>query len=679
MTQDSPDKSRSKPVKMAQAALNRAGSSTTGLLRDIGDVTKSTLALPGGVIPLAKLLSAEDDITQEQLSSALDRFFRVLYRHPLTSGTARATDFLRKRKMLPNEQSTEDLIRFVVDQAVQRSPVQVPDYVINEFWSFFDELFSAPELKGMGEVTLDMLRVVLRTYEPQLVEIINLINAGRRFNAWQLNQLMQRASIVRRDTEIMRRQVKALRYIKPFFETDPKDFSAQAKIVAQMVREFGPFFIKMAQAAAANSDFLPEEIAKELAVFHEDVPPMSGAEVRQAFQESFGRSPEQMYMDFDADAPMRSGSIGSVYIAKKPFTVDGEEVLRQVVVKVGRQNLDREFIIGKMVLGLAIMSSQYWAPHSKLTPFLRALQEQVDEFVHGFHQELDFNLEARNQLKFYERSMESATWRVPALYTATHRILEMEYLEDATSLIRAIEKLSPEKRRRFQKRLAERFLYTLLSHIFVYKECHGDLHPGNIMVDAEGELYLIDWGNAVQMEGKWIGVWRYLVGAVLADPELLADALIDLSTDVENNLQRRDEIVALLKETLAKKNIRTLRRRGFLWELARGGMEGLHRRGQTVLHLMSNTQHLGLVIRGDYLHLSRSIFAAAGSYAVIYTDSTRWTMLRDLFLGLGRMPLIFAGDRAKVRIRRVRERVAASIPMLGDRRREVLPPSPTLH
>ena len=33
----------------------------------------------------------------------------------------------------------------------------------------------------------------------------------------------------------MKRQIKALRYIRPFFQTDPKDFAAQAKIVAQMV------------------------------------------------------------------------------------------------------------------------------------------------------------------------------------------------------------------------------------------------------------------------------------------------------------------------------------------------------------------------------------------------------------------------------------------------------------
>ncbi|MGH8458199.1 MAG: AarF/UbiB family protein, partial [Nevskiales bacterium] len=516
--------------------------------------------------------------------AAIDKLFDQLYQHPLVDQTGRVTQFLRSRKLIPNEQSTEELIRFVIDQLVERSPVQVPTAVIDEFWNFFDELFSSPELKGLGELTLDMVRLVLRTYEPQLVELVNLLKTGRRFNAWQRDELMKRLSIVRNDVVIMRRQIRALRHIKPFFQADPKDFAGQAQIVAQMVREFGPFFVKMAQAAAANADFLPEEIARELEVFHEDVPPMDREEVLQAFRECYGQEPDKLYMGFDPDKPIRSGSIGSIYLARKPFRLNGQEILQPVIIKVGRHNIDREFTIGKMVLGLAIMSSQYWAPHTKLAPFLRALQEQADEFIAGFQQELDFQEEARVQSLFYERSRSSVVWRVPALYHASHRILEMEYLGDATSLTRALDQLPLRKRRRFQRRLSERFLYTVLYHIFFYQECHGDLHPGNIMVDRNGDLYLIDWGNSVQLGGKWPPVWRYLVGAVLADPERLTDALIDISTQPDVNYQRRKEIRALLQETLNKKRVVTLRRSNFLWILARGGWAGLYRRGQTVLH-----------------------------------------------------------------------------------------------
>ncbi|MGH8561240.1 MAG: AarF/UbiB family protein, partial [Nevskiales bacterium] len=550
--------------------------------------------------------------------------------------------------------------------------VQVPTAVIDEFWNFFDELFSSPELKGLGELTLDMVRLVLRTYEPQLVELVNLLKTGRRFNAWQRDELMKRLSIVRNDVVIMRRQIRALRHIKPFFQADPKDFAGQAQIVARMVREFGPFFVKMAQAAAANADFLPVEIARELEVFHDDVPPMNREEVLQAFRECYGQEPDKLYMGFDPDKPIRSGSIGSIYLARKPFQLNGQEILQPVIIKVGRHNIDREFTIGKMVLGLAIMSSQYWAPHTKLAPFLRALQEQADEFIAGFQQELDFQEEARVQSLFYERSRSSVVWRVPALYHASHRILEMEYLGDATSLTRALDQLPLRKRRRFQRRLSERFLYTVLYHIFFYQECHGDLHPGNIMVDRNGDLYLIDWGNSVQLGGKWPPVWRYLVGAVLADPERLTDALIDISTQPDVNYQRRKEIRALLQETLNKKRVVTLRRSNFLWILARGGWAGLYRRGQTVLHLMSNTQHLGMVVRSDYLHLSRSLFAAAGSFASIYEGSSRLTLWRDLFMGLGRFPWMMTRDKVDVRVRRLRDRILDKLPLPGLQRRRAV-------
>ena len=453
-----------------------------GILRELGSLTYQTYQVSRGFVPLGKRLTHEQDVTREELSGAIDKIFETLYRHPITRSTERITRYLRAKKLIPNEQSTEELIRFVVDQLIQRSPVPVPQAIVDEFWHFFNELFSSPELKGLGELTLDMVRLVIRTYESLLVEVVNLLKAGRRFNQWQLNELLRRAQLIRSDIAIMRRQIKAIRHIRPFFQADPKDFSTQARIVAQMVREFGPFFIKMAQAAAANADFLPEEIADELAVFHEDVPPMTEEEVLQAFLECHGKPPHQLYMGFDPARPVRSGSIGSVYVAKKPFIEDGVEVLRPVVIKVGRHNIDREFLIGKMVLGLAIMSSQYWAPHTKLTPFLRALQEQVDEFIAGFTQELDFAEEARNHERFWIRSLRSRIWRVPRLYGSTSRIIEMEYLSDASSLTKAMLRLPRRERRRFQSQVAGCLLYTVLSHIFLYQEMHGDLHPGNIMI-----------------------------------------------------------------------------------------------------------------------------------------------------------------------------------------------------
>lgn len=644
-----------------------------GLLRELGTLTVSTYRLSQSLVPLGKLLGGEGDVTREDLTLAIDRAFASLYRHPLLRQTERLTGFLRRKRLIPNEQSTEELIRFVVEQTVARSPVPVPEQLVQEFWQFFNELFASPEIKGLGEMSLDMVRLVLRTYEPTLVEIINLLKAGRRFNQWQLGEILRRTDMIRADALIVRRQIKALRHIKPFFQADTKDFKAQAQIIAQMVREFGPFFIKMAQAAAANADFLPEEIARELAVFHEDVPPMNEAEVQQAFMECYGKSPEKMYMDFDPARPVKSGSIGSVYFAKKPFIEDGKEVLRPVVIKVGRQNIDREFAIGKLVLGLAIMSSQYWAPHSRLAPFLRAMQEQVDEFIAGFMEELDFEQEARNHLRFYERSLKSNMWRVPALYGQSRRIIEMEYLADAASLTRALARMPRAGRRQFQQQISERLLYTLVYHVFVHREMHGDLHPGNVMIGSDGTLHLIDWGNVVPLDGKWSLVWDYLAGAILADTDLLTDALIEVSTQPESNRARRGEIKALLDETLARKGVTPLTRWNFVMELHRGGVSGLHRRGQTVLHLMSNTQQAGLVLGRDYLHLSRALFAAAGSFGSLYENDSKGRLTSDLLRALLRLPVTLTQDKLNEELGGLRRRLLRTVPMPRALRNRLTP------
>lgn len=657
-----------------EAERLRAAAGPRSLLRELGSLTVSTVQVSRGFVPLGRLLASADDVTSAQLAEAIDALFEKLYEHPIVHQSRHLTERLRSRGLIPNEQSTENLIRFVVDQSLQRSPVPVPEALVQEFWNFFEELFRAPELKGLGELSLDMVRLVLKTYEPLLTEVVNLLKAGRRFNEWQLREVLRRAALVRNDIAIVRRQIRAIRYIKPFFAADPKDFTAQAEIVAQMVREFGPFFIKMAQVAAANADFLPEEIARELAVFHEDVPAMSAEEVNQAFIECFGKPPDKLYMDFDAERPVKSGSIGSVYFAKKPFVENGVEVLRPVVIKVGRHNIDREFVIGKLVIGLAIMSSQYWAPHSKLAPFLRALQEQADEFVAGFMEEIDFDSEARHHLRFHERAQRSQVWRVPQLYGHARRILEMEYLADASSLNRALAQMPRSQRRQFQSQVTERLLYTVLHHIVIYREMHGDLHPGNVMIGTDGALYLIDWGNVVPLDGKWSLVWDYLAGAMLADVKLLADAMIRISTQPQENAGRRAEIEAMLSETLAKKGVQPLTRRNFIRQLQRGGLAGLHARGQTVLQLMSNTQQVGLVVQKDYLHLSRALFAAAGSFGSLYEGDPKRLLLRDLGWSLARLPLTATQDVFHREIATIRSKLAQSLPLPKFLRLRIAPP-----
>lgn len=635
------------------------------ILRGAKDLAIQTAQLPGSTakvakafVPLTSLLGGETHITDERFSQELDRIFEALYEHPLTEQTRRITTYLRSRNVLPNEGSTESLIRYVLNESVARSPIPVPQQIVDEFWTFFHELMSDPELRGLADLGLDITRLILKTYEPLLVEVINELKDIFYSNQNRMDALLRRVQVVRSDLKIIRRQIKALRYIRPFFQADPKDYRAQAQIVAQMVREFGPFFIKMAQVAAATADFLPEEIARELEVFQEDVPPMSALEARQALIDSFGRPPEEIYFGFDAERPIKSGSIGSVYLAKKPIMINNVEHLVPVIIKIGRHNLDREFLMGKTSIGLMLVSSQYWAPHGKLTPFLKAMTEQIDGFVEGFRGELQFEREAAVQANFSRRAQNSLIWRVPEVYSATERVIEMEYVEGAVNISRAVHHFKPRDPIAYRRELARKFLFTILTQIFVYQEVHGDLHPGNVMVDRDGRLHLIDWGNTIQLAGKILPVLNYLKGAMVANPDAITDALIAISTDPQAALARRNEIREALVRTLDKKSIKPLSY-DFAWMLYQEGPEGWLQRANTLMHLMSNTQQLGLVVRGEYLHLSRSLVAMIATLGNLYDGVPRYRAVADILLTINGFPARLLQDFLRSKKTEIRSMVGA--------------------
>ncbi|MBN8509486.1 MAG: AarF/ABC1/UbiB kinase family protein, partial [Burkholderiales bacterium] len=644
-----PARARPAPRVAAAAAgdarLPPAGAQALRLLRAAGGVAlqaavrvpESASRIVAAFGPLTRLLAQPAHVGVDEFGRELDRLFELLYRHPLTEQTRRFTRYLRERNLLPNEGSTENLIRWVVDETVARSPIPVPPKIVDEFWGFFHELMAEPELRGLADLGLDIARLLLRTYEPLIVSVINELKDIYHANQQRSDALLKRVQVVRGDLQIIRRQIRALRYIRPFLQTDARDFAGQAQIVAKMVREFGPFFVKLAQVAAATADFLPEEIARELAVFQEDVPPMSPEEARAAIVDSFGRPPEAIYFGFDARRPLKSGSIGSVYLAKKPVVEGGVERLVPVVVKIGRHNLDREFLMGKASIGLMLLSSQYWAPHAKLTPFLKAMTAQIDGFVEGFRSELQFEREAAIQARFAQRTQHSALWRVPRVHAATERVIEMEYVDGGVNILRAAAHFAPGAEPAYRRALARRLLFTVLSQVVVHQEVHGDLHPGNVMVDAGGTLHLIDWGNTVPLAGRMAPVWRYLRGALAADADALTDALIAVCTDPDAARARRAEIRDALARTLRKKRIRPLGR-GFALTLALEGSDGWLQRARLLGQLMSNTQPLGLVVRGEYLHLSRSAGAMLGTLGSLYKDMPPRRIAADLLWALSLFP-----------------------------------------
>ncbi len=613
---------------------------TLRLARSSGDFTVGVAKIYRSLSPLTELINRKSEISEAELESALDELFLALRDHPVTLQLRHLTSRMRSGNLLPNEESTENLLRFLLDQVTARSVVAIPAEITEEFWKFFNELMADPEVKGLGEISLDVLRIFINTYEPLIVQVLNQLKDLRQVNDDRMRGILQSTQVIRQDLVIFRRQIGALRHIRRFFDTDPRDHKEQAEVVAQMVREFGPFFIKMAQVAAASSDFLPEEISEALAVFQEDVEPMSAADVEQAFLECYGELPNQRYFSFDAGKPLKSGSIASVYLAQKPSTNKrGETLLTPVVVKVGRHNLEREFLIGKTVIKLAILSSHYWAPHSRLSPFFSSWLGQVDVFVEGFREELDFEAEAVNQARFARRASSTDDWHVPMVYNSTRRIIEMEFVDSSASLNSAFPRDAGRRGRGARRKLGRKFLHTVISHLFVYREFHGDLHPGNVLVAEQSKLYFIDWGNTIDLGPIWRPAVKYLQAVLGGDANAITDAIIQLGAEPEKVADSREELVNLVEKTLSDAGVSPLGY-DFALTLYHEGQEGLLKRLDLAVNLATAISRQGIVIRAEYLHLARSFTAMLGSYLGIYRGLPRRMLFQDIAQVLLQFPTV---------------------------------------
>ena len=135
-----------------------------------------------------------------------------------------------------------------------------------------------------------------------------------------------------------------------------------------------------------------------------------------------------------------------------------------------------------------------------------------------------------------------------------------------------------------------------------------------------------------------------------------------MSADIEENRNRRDEIAETLSQTLERKKIAALKWT-FVLQLYEEKMDGLHRRMQVVMHLMSNTQHLGLIIKSDYLHLLRSLVAIIGTYIRLYEDLPKYLIPFDLIKIITLFPALFLADRLVVGRNRLYHSIAQRMPI----------------
>ncbi|HUO37751.1 MAG TPA: AarF/ABC1/UbiB kinase family protein [Mycobacterium sp.] len=253
----------------------------------------------------------------------------------------------------------------------------------------------------------------------------------------------------------------------------------QQKVITEMPHLFadlGPTYVKFGQIIASSPGAFGEPLSREFRSLLDAVPPADPAAIHKLFVEELGEDPATLFASFD-DEPFASASIAQVHFATLH---SGEEV----VVKIQRPGIRRRVAADLQILRRGAQVVEL----AKLGRRLSA-QDVAADFADNLAEELDFLIEGQSMETWVEHMNASPLGkniRVPRVHWgfSTSKVLTMERvqgirIDDAAAIRRAgfdgVE-------------LVKALLFSVFEGGLRHGLFHGDLHAGNLYVDAEGRI-----------------------------------------------------------------------------------------------------------------------------------------------------------------------------------------------
>jgi ubiquinone biosynthesis protein len=291
--------------------------------------------------------------------------------------------------------------------------------------------------------------------------------------------------------------------------------------LARALTELGPSFIKFGQFLSTRADLLGEQLAADLSELQDRLPPFDSRAARATVESELGRPIDALFSRFE-DEPVSAASIAQVHLAivkgeerraedPAPSSAaaaaartaaasagaaalgDLEEAVedwsgREVAVKVLRPGVEQAFARDlELFYTVADVVERTQPKLRRLKP-----REVVGVFEETVKLEMDLRMEAAAASELRANFADDPDYHVPAIdwQLTSRRVLTLERvggvpLDDKEALIAAGHDLSE---------VLTKAATIFFKQVFRDGLFHGDQHPGNMWVDADGNIVAVDFG-----------------------------------------------------------------------------------------------------------------------------------------------------------------------------------------
>lgn len=333
----------------------------------------------------------------------------------------------------------------------------------------------------------------------------------------------------------------------------------------------GPTFIKLGQWASTRRDVFSQQFCERFSRLHVKVRPHSWSHTKQCLRRAFGEGWRRV-LTFEGKEPVGSGCVAQVYrgwarvdqVEDPTFKALIEEMEREDLLEAWEipgfggmaatlRNLwrrdpeedgfeDRNLLDGQqedktlkehlipvaikvlhpgvrkqVELDLLLMKAGSWL--LQCLPGLKwlSLCEVVEEFEKLMTKQIDLRFEAKNIERFRANfsNVDYVKFPTPLRPFVTRTIL-VETFEESEPISKF---LSSEISKEVKQRIARMGVDTLLKMVFVDNFVHGDLHPGNILVQCRAsDAGSVEVAGAHRGKTTLTDLWDTVMVSVRPDP-----------------------------------------------------------------------------------------------------------------------------------------------------------------
>jgi ubiquinone biosynthesis protein len=242
----------------------------------------------------------------------------------------------------------------------------------------------------------------------------------------------------------------------------------------------GPAYIKFGQVLSTRPDVVGDEMALQLRVLQDKLPPFDLATARASVELELGIPVDEAFSEFSE--PVAAASIAQVHKARLRST--GEEV----AVKVLRPGIEKAFRKDVDAFYFAASVIEFLSPSARrLRP-----SEVIKHFDGVVSGELDLRLEAASASEFADNTQRDEGFQVPLVKwdLSGRRVMTLGWAEgSALGDNDALDAAGHDRHA-----LGSRVLSLFLNHALRDGYFHADMHQGNLKVAANGNIIAYDFG-----------------------------------------------------------------------------------------------------------------------------------------------------------------------------------------